>query len=164
MSADSPKTFIFTGWHMLATICSFFGVIITVNLTMAWYAGHSWSGMVVQNTYVASQQFNDTTAQIRKLLDTGIQGTMTIKQGAIAYDLAIPGKGPVIADQVVANFKRPVGEHQDFTVMLKPAGPGHFTGDHPVDDGHWIVETIATRDGQLVMHEANRMAVIGGEK
>ncbi|MBB4010385.1 FixH family protein [Allorhizobium taibaishanense] len=164
MSVKTQKTFTFTGWHMLATICSFFSVIIAVNLTMAWYAGHSWSGMVVENTYVASQKFNDTTAQIRQILDTGVQGTLAIKQGAIAYDLSIPEKGPVIADQVVANFKRPVGEHQDFSVTLMPLGPGHFTGEHVVEDGHWIVETIATREGKIVMHEANRIAVIGGEK
>lgn len=164
MTARVKKQFVFTGWHMLATICTFFGVIITVNLTMAYYASHSWSGMVVGNTYVASQQFNRKTAEIGTLLATGIKGVITIDQGQITYDLSIPGKGPVVADDVVANFRRPVGEHQDFSLTLLPTAPGHFTGTHPVADGHWIVETIAKRDGKLVMHEANRIAVIRGQQ
>ena len=164
MTARVKKQFVFTGWHMLATICTFFGVIITVNMTMAYYASHSWSGMVVGNTYVASQQFNRKTAEIGKLLATGIRGTIKIDQGQIAYDLSIPDQGPVVADEVVANFRRPVGEHQDFSLTLLPTAPGHFTGSHPVDDGHWIVETIAKRDGKLVMHEANRIAVIRGQQ
>ncbi|MDQ0453860.1 FixH family protein [Rhizobium paknamense] len=160
MSANTEKPFVFTGWHMLATICSFFGVIIAVNFTMAYYATHSWSGIVVENTYVASQQFNDTTARIRAILDSGVEGRMSVNKGLIVYDLDIPGKGPVIADKVTANFKRPVGTAQDFSIELQAEGPGHFVARHEMGSGHWIYEIIALRDGQMVMHEANRMAVL----
>ena len=51
---DKPG-FTFTGWHMLTIMLLFFGTIISVNVTMAWNAVTSWSGLVVQNTYVASQ-------------------------------------------------------------------------------------------------------------
>ncbi|WP_027489144.1 FixH family protein [Allorhizobium undicola] len=160
MTARIGKSFTFTGWHMLLTICSFFGVIIAVNFTMAWYASHSWSGIVVENTYVASQQFNETTAEIRAILDSGVTGKMAVQQGIITYDLQIPGKGPVNADKVVANFKRPVGTAQDFSIELRPEAPGHFVGAHPAGPGHWIYEVVATDHGKLVMHEANRIAVL----
>ncbi len=55
----------FTGYHMAAIMVSFFGVVIAVNFTMAWYATSSWSGLVVENTYVASQQFNSRAAAMR---------------------------------------------------------------------------------------------------
>lgn len=58
MSANTQKSRAFTGRHMLATILTFFGVVIAVNLTMATLASTSWTGLVVENTYVASQQFN----------------------------------------------------------------------------------------------------------
>ena len=48
----------FTGKHMLVIMFAFFGVIIAVNLTMATFAHTSWSGLVVQNSYVAGQHFN----------------------------------------------------------------------------------------------------------
>ncbi|TIS18850.1 MAG: cytochrome oxidase, partial [Mesorhizobium sp.] len=58
MSIDTQKPREFTGRHMLISILAFFAVVIGVNLTMATFAHRSWTGLVVENTYVASQQFN----------------------------------------------------------------------------------------------------------
>ncbi|WP_113448534.1 FixH family protein [Rhizobium cremeum] len=163
--AGNEKTgFVFTGWHMFAILVAFFGTIITVNMTMAYYASSTWSGLVVQNTYIASQEFNGKAAAIRDMLATGIKSKLEVKAGRIAYTLTLPGDQPVIADEVTAHFKRPVGEKQDFTVTLVPAGNGLYVADHEVAHGHWIVEMKAVKDGRLVMHEANRIAVIGEQK
>ncbi len=59
MSVKTKTSGAFTGWHMLGIMVAFFGVIIAVNITMAYKAVSSWSGLVVKNTYVASQEFND---------------------------------------------------------------------------------------------------------
>ena len=75
---NKDQGFVFTGWHMLAIMIMFFGTIITVNLIMAWNASHSWSGLVVQNTYVASQQFNGKVALAKELAASGIEGNLTI--------------------------------------------------------------------------------------
>ncbi len=48
----------FTGWHMTGILVAFFGVVIAVNLTMASYAVSTFGGVVVENSYVASQEFN----------------------------------------------------------------------------------------------------------
>ena len=58
MNTRERKPAEFTGRHMLAIMLAFFGVIIAVNLVMATLASKSWTGLVVKNTYVASQQFN----------------------------------------------------------------------------------------------------------
>jgi nitrogen fixation protein FixH len=50
---------------MLFSMVAFFGVIITVNMIMARFAVTTWSGLVVPNTYVASQQFN-TQAELNR--------------------------------------------------------------------------------------------------
>ena len=55
----------FTGRHMLAAMLAFFGVIIAVNITMAVFAQTSWTGFVVRNSYVASQEFNGKVAAAR---------------------------------------------------------------------------------------------------
>ncbi len=54
-----------TGWHVLAMLVAFFGVIIGVNLTMAYFANSTWSGLVVANGYVASQSFDKDLARAR---------------------------------------------------------------------------------------------------
>jgi nitrogen fixation protein FixH len=55
----------FTGRHMLMIMLAFFGVIITVNVVMARFAMTSWTGLVVENSYVASQQFNEKMMAVR---------------------------------------------------------------------------------------------------
>lgn len=162
MTTQSEKpSFVFTGWHMLGAMLLFFGTIITVNFTMAYYASSTWSGLVVKNTYVASQEFNGKAAGIRSMLATGIKGKLDVKGDQIRYALTLPGDEPVNADKVTAHFKRPVGEHQDFITELQPAGAGIYEARREVLKGHWIVEMIAIKDGKTIMHEANRIAVIG---
>ena len=48
----------FTGYHMAAILVAFFGVIIAVNMVMATLATRTFGGVVVENSYVASQEFN----------------------------------------------------------------------------------------------------------
>ena len=164
MRTDTGKSFTFTGWHMLAIMVAFFGVIITVNFTMAYLASSSWSGLVVKNTYVASQQFNGKTAAIREMLATGIEGDLSVSSTSIRYRLTLPGDQPVVADSVLAHFKRPVGTAQDFEQQLTPAGDGLYVAERDIDGGSWIVEIQAVKDGKLVMHEAERITVSGEQQ
>ena len=161
MTTDTKKPFTFTGWHMLAIMLAFFGTIITVNFTMAYLATTSWSGLVVKNTYVASQQFNGKTAAIREMLATGIAGDLSVDGKGMRYRLTLPGDTPVVADAVTAHFKRPVGVAQDFELQLTPAGDGLYLAETTVLPGSWIVEMQATKDGKMIMHEAKRISVSG---
>lgn len=156
--------FVFTGWHMAGVMVLFFGTIITVNLIMAWNASNSWSGLVVPNTYVASQQFNGKVAQARALAASGIEGDLTVKEGRIAYRVTDAKGVPLVADDVSAVFKRPVDERKDFTVALEPAGEGMFVADRPVPAGQWIVDISTKRDGEKVFHQTVRTVVAGGAK
>ncbi|MCB5200778.1 FixH family protein [Loktanella sp. TSTF-M6] len=52
------------GWHVLGIFVLAFGVIISVNLTLAFNAVRTFPGLEVKNSYVASQSFDaDRTAQ-----------------------------------------------------------------------------------------------------
>jgi len=161
MSTYAKKPFTFTGWHMLAIMLAFFGTIITVNFTMAYLATSTWSGLVVKNTYVASQQFNGKTAAIREMLATGIAGELSVDAKGMRYRLTLPENTPVIADSVTARFKRPVGTAQDFELQLTPAGDGLYLAEMDVLAGSWIVEIQAIKDGKMIMHEAKRITVSG---
>ena len=48
----------FTGRHMLAILIAFFGTVIAVNMVMAVLATRTFGGLVVENSYVATRQFN----------------------------------------------------------------------------------------------------------
>ncbi len=163
MSVREEKTgFVFTGKHMAGVMALFFGTIISVNIVMAYFASSTWSGLVVPNTYVASQQFNAKASAIREMLASGIRGELDVSGEAIRYRLTLPVDQPVAADKVTAHFKRPVGEHQDFVAELSALGGGLYGVSHVVLPGEWIVEMIAVKDGKTIMHEAPRIALADG--
>lgn len=47
-----------TGWHVLAIFVGAFGIIIGVNLALAYNAVATFPGLEVKNSYVASQSFD----------------------------------------------------------------------------------------------------------
>jgi nitrogen fixation protein FixH len=163
-SFPTAKAFVFTGWHMLGVMGLFFGTIISVNVYMAYHAVTSWSGLVAQNTYVASQQFNGKAAEARALTASGVTGTLTIHGSDIRYEITHPKNGVVAANSLVLKFKRPVGEHQDFELDLSPVSKGVFATKHEILPGHWIVDASAMRDGKRILHQAERIAVLRGQQ
>src|SRR5690606_4480933 len=88
MTAHSTQPRAFTGRHMLAAVVAFFGVIVAVNLTMATFAMNSWSGLVVKNSYVASQEFNDRAEAGRARAALGWQAELAFSNGHLRYTLA----------------------------------------------------------------------------
>ena len=48
----------FTGRHAAAIFVGAFGIIITVNLSMAYNAVWTFPGLTVKNSYIASQSFD----------------------------------------------------------------------------------------------------------
>ncbi|MGW9230485.1 FixH family protein [Pseudorhizobium sp. NPDC055634] len=161
MSTSDRKEFVFTGWHMILVMCLFFGTIISVNFYMAWQATHTWSGLVVKNTYIASQEFNGKVAEARALAATGVAGKLEIASTEIRYLISHPQEGPVDADSVTLRFKRPVGEDQDFELALRSAGKGVFVASHDLPGGTWIIEAEALRDGKRILHDTQRISVAG---
>lgn len=57
MSDTTPNEI--KGWHVFAGFATAFGIIIAVNLTLAFNAVKTFPGLEVANSYVASQSFDD---------------------------------------------------------------------------------------------------------
>ena len=161
MNTTPRKEFVFTGWHMLGIMVLFFGVIVSVNFYMAWQATQTWSGLVVKNTYIASQEFNGKVAEAKALAATGVVGKLSIANPDIRYEISHPTEGAIEADAVMLKFKRPVGEEQDFELALEPLGRGVFTARRDVPAGTWIVEAEAMHGGQRILYDTERVTVAG---
>ncbi|MER8826398.1 FixH family protein [Mesorhizobium sp. M0938] len=140
MSAHTQKTREFTGRHMLLIILSFFGVIVGVNLTMATLASTSWTGLVVENSYVASQQFNRKAEEGRAQAALGWTGKLTIAWGEVRYSLSDAAGEPVPLRSVKVLFRHPAYEGADKAVTLAVASGQEFAARHTPRDGVWIVE------------------------
>lgn len=140
MSAKSKTTSGFTGWHMLGIMIAFFGVIIAVNMTMAYKAVSSWSGLVVKNTYVASQEFNDKAQTGKEQAALQWQQTANYTQGIFTYQLSDRDGNAVEITGGTVEFKRPVGDVHDTKVTLNVGDQGMLSGPVELDEGAWIME------------------------
>lgn len=113
----------FTGWHMLAVLGLFFGTIIGVNLTLAWFANASWTGLVVKNSYVESQKFNAVTTKRLEQEALGWTGIPDYRAGIFSFKL-MDRTGTIIGGAAIsARIGRPSTAAEDRTVELAAAGP-----------------------------------------
>lgn len=162
MSTQSETAGKFTGKHMLAIMLAFFGVVITVNLVMATAANRSWTGLVVKNSYVASQEFNRKAEEGRAQAALGWQGTLAIGGGRVTYGLVDASGAAVEVQGVVAKFRRPAYEAEDRTVTLVRGADGTFGVDEAVRDGVWIVEVDAEAGLARPYRDVRRIVVSDG--
>ncbi len=114
----------FTGRHMLFIMLAFFGVIIAVNVLMATFARTSWTGLVVENTYVASQEFNHKAAEGRAQAALHWKGRLSIAEGTVRYELADASGSRIAPRAVTVFFRHPAYEMQDRTIRLERAADG----------------------------------------
>ncbi|OCW57750.1 FixH family protein [Hoeflea olei] len=149
----------FTGKHMLFTMVAFFGVIITVNLVMARFALTTWSGLVVPNTYVASQEFNAKAEEYRAIAALGYQAKLTPSADGLAIDFIDSEGKPAVVDSMTAELRRPVGEHQDRVMVLERGTDGVYRAPGELREGEWIATVTATLDGETIYKRGRRFHV-----
>jgi nitrogen fixation protein FixH len=147
MSNMSDSRREFTGKHLFLILLAFFGVIISVNVTMATLATRSWSGLVVQNSYVESQKFNDYFDAARARAALGWRSEMELVDGHFTYSLANGQGEPVRLLDVAVEFRRPVQEAKDEAAALLPTAAGIYGAEVDLSDGQWIVDISAVAHG-----------------
>ncbi len=129
----------FTGKHMLIIMVAFFGTILSVNILMAVLATRSWTGLVVKNSYVASQGFNEKLAAARKQNKLGWREVVSYQDNNLELFLEDATKAPVILSEVFANIGRPAFEQEDRKIELTHIGGGHYRNSISLSPGQWQV-------------------------
>lgn len=87
MNGKAATPFEFTGRHMLLIMLAFFGVVVSVNVTMAVLANTSWTGLIVPNSYVASQHFDTDTAEREAMLAKGYALSLATTKTGLTVEL-----------------------------------------------------------------------------
>ncbi|MCI4662143.1 MAG: FixH family protein [Neomegalonema sp.] len=103
----------FTGRKFLLIILAFFGVIIAANMTMLSYALSSFGGLVVKNSYVASQTFNADVAEQTAHPMSGWQVALTPVADGMRIALSDAQGAPVSGVALSAVIGRPTHERED---------------------------------------------------
>jgi nitrogen fixation protein FixH len=162
MSAPS-HTAGFTGRHMLLIMVAFFGIVIAVNLTMARLAGSSFGGLVVENSYVASQAFNSRLKRSRDQRLLGWTPHLDIHGGTIRYRLADGAGNTVPVTAVAVEFRHPSYQSKDWSVRLDPLSDGSFEARNVARDGVWTIETDSDVGRETPYRDVRRVIIRRGE-
>lgn len=134
----------FTGWHMLAIMVAFFGVIISVNVFMAVSAVRTWTGLVVKNSYVASQEFNTKLANANAQAAMGWTGGLEYSDGELLFTLSDGEAIPLKAETVTIALSRPIGVEGDQTVSLSRQQDGSYLVPVVLTPGAWNAVILAS--------------------
>lgn len=135
----------FSGRHMAAILIGFFAVVLAVNLLLARLAGSTFGGVVVENSYVASQNFNrwlDAAAAERSL---GLNAqTSRRADGRVAVVLAGAGSGA----SLIAVARHPLGRLPDQRLQFTREQAGTFVSIQPLPAGRWQLRLEAQSGGK----------------
>ncbi len=138
-----------TGRAVLVWFLSFFGIVVGVNLVMAYLAVSTFSGVETDDAYRKGRDYNETLSQRRTQkalgwsleLDTiaGVDGE--VRLSVIATD----SEGlPIENMSVEATFWRPAASGIDQVQVLMAVGGGHYAGTFTLPAaGNWQIRIEA---------------------
>lgn len=139
---DTRKPKKFTGWHMTAILVAFFAVVMTVNFTMARFAMSTFGGKVVDNSYVASQHYNEWLKRADAQDRLGWNESITLD--AERHVLLTIRKDGALLDgvQAAATINHPLGRTAPAALRFEPAAGGVLRSVEPLVLGRWRLDLI----------------------
>ena len=135
----------FTGRHMAVILVAFFGVVVLVNFTMARFASATFGGIVVENSYVASQEFNRWLEQAEAERALGWDAVTAWRPDgrlAVTLDGVPPGA------EVKAAARHPLGRLPDRSLTFEPAGAHRFVSRDGLPEGRWLLRLEVSAAGR----------------
>jgi len=139
--AQARKTF--TGRHMAGIFVGGFAIVIAVNVAMASVAVGSFHGTVVDNSYVASQNYNGWLKQAAASKALGWQAVPHRRgDGRVVVEtLAVPAGA-----RITGTAEHPLGTRADTPLTFAPAGQSRWLSNETLEPGRWQVR-LAVRAG-----------------
>lgn len=142
-SKNGPK--LFTGRHMAAILITFFGVVIVVNLVMARFALSTFGGTVVDNSYVASQHYNEWLQRAGAQDRLGWDMSLRVGDDRRAL-LSVRKDGKQLDGlTVVATLAHPLGGAEPRAVRFVPGADGVLRSTEALPSGRWRMDLSIRR-------------------
>ena len=153
MTSAASTTGQLTGRKVTAIFVVFFGVVMAVNFTMAHFASSTFGGVVVENSYVASQHYNkwlDAAATQQKLGWSATLARLPDDRVAVHFTGAPDGL------TVSAVARHPLGRAPDQALAFVRAADGAFVSTKAVAPGRWMVR-LAAQAGEAKWREEQEL-------
>ena len=137
----------FTGRHLAAIVIGFFAVVIAANLTMATLASRTFSGALVRNGYVASQDFDDWSAAGRRQAALGWAVAVRLDAGKLVVEARDRAGAPIAGAAVTAILRHPIAADQSTKLTLREQAPGDYAAPADLPPGQWQALIHLTAQG-----------------
>lgn len=124
----------FTGKHITIIMVAFFAVVIAVNVFMARSAISTFGGVVVENSYVASQNYNKWLREAAK--EKALGWTVTTRRRADGHLVVTLAGAPANAD-LSGDAWHPLGRLPDVPMQFARQSDGTFVSDKVLPQGRW---------------------------
>lgn len=144
-----------TGWHTLAALVAFFGVIFTVNGIMTYMALSTFSGIETQNAYQTGRDYNERleAAAAQQALgwqvsfDETFTATPDGADATVAVQVLDANGVPLTGLAGDLTFWRPVVRGEDMVAPLTETAPGIYSAQALLPArGHWEMRLLLERD------------------
>ena len=133
----------FTGWHMTTIMVAFFAVVVGVNFTMARLAIVSFGGTVVDNSYVASQQYNGWLMKARRQATLGWTPDVTTDATRHVVISIKTAAGLLDGARISATATHPLGALPPVSLTFRQgSGPARSLQRLPA--GRWLLHIDVT--------------------
>jgi nitrogen fixation protein FixH len=147
---SAPKGRELTGRKVLAIFVTGFGLIIGVNVFMAYSAVSTFPGMEVSSSYADSQSFDDRRDAQEAL---GWDASVDLDGDMLILTLVDEAGRPVYPAELDALLTRPTNQLEDQVLTLERGANGVLTAPVDVSEGRWRLRlTGFARDGTEYRH------------
>ncbi len=153
MTRESVRPKKFTGYHAAAMIVAFFAVVVAVNMMMARFAVSTFSGTLVDNSYVASQSYNKWLEESRKQQAHGWTASQVTRlEDKVAMTVRIADDSALQDAEITATAEHPVGRADPITLHFVQDRTGTYISRDILPEGRWKLRIT-------IMHRGNKMAL-----
>lgn len=137
----------FDGRQMTAILVAGFGIVIAINLYAAVVAKRTFGGVVVENSYAASQDYNRWLAEAEKERALGWKAVPHRRaDGRIALTLT----GVPAGARVIGEARHPLGSQPDVVLHF---GAGHISRE-VLPQGRWTLRIAIDANGTIFRSES----------
>ncbi|OAB60448.1 hypothetical protein AY599_28675 [Leptolyngbya valderiana BDU 20041] len=144
---EGESKFRLKGWHVLAAMVAFFGVIFTVNAIFITVALDTFPGEETRRSYVQGLAYNDVIAEREAQAEIGWTAAANLTATQVLVAVNDADGAPVTNLALTGVLQHPANMQLDRALAFEELRPGVYASDaQGLDEGLWTLTAEAEGD------------------